>query len=269
MKPPAFPVHPAPGVFGELYRLAPQTAIEASRQNGWLLGQLVANCGVNINCIPMLDVPQPDADPTVIGDRAYAKHADVIVELAQAAADGLEAGGALPVIKHMPGHGRALCDSHYELPTVSARKEDLQSVDFKPFKAFAGAKMGMTAHVVYEAYDNERPGTLSPVIVNDVIRGEIGFGGLLFTDDLKMQALGGPMDARVSDSLSAGCDVALACNFDMAQKNQAMKGARMLEGDGRVRAEAALASATPPEEGDADQGYRRLQEMLKPVAAGV
>ncbi len=265
MKPPTFPGHPAPGVFGELYRLDPKKAVEASRLNGWLLGWLVSACGVNVNCIPMLDVPQPDADPTVIGDRAYAKHPDVIVELARAAADGLKAGGALPVIKHLPGHGRALCDSHHELPRVDARKEDLNAVDFAPFRSMRDVKMGMTAHVVYEAYDGERPGTLSPVIVGDVIRNEIGFDGLLFTDDLKMKALGGPMDARVADSLAAGCDIALACNFDMAQKVEAMKGVRSLEGESAKRAAAALASS-PAEDGDVEAGYGKLAELLKPVA---
>lgn len=265
MKPPAFPAHPAPAIFGELYRLDPKKAIEASRLNGWLLGRLVSFCGVTVNCIPMLDAPQPDADPTVIGDRAYAKHPAVIVELASAAAEGLEAGGARPVIKHLPGHGRALCDSHHALPRVDARKEDLIAVDFAPFIAMRDAKMGMTAHVVYEAYDDERPGTLSPIIVGEVIRGEIGFDGLLFTDDLKMKALGGPMDARVADSLVAGCDIALACNFDMAQKQEAMKGAHPLEGKAKQRADAALATS-PVEEGDVEAAYRKLAELLKPVA---
>ena len=265
MKPPAFPAHPAPALFGELYRLDPKKAVAAARLNGWLLGRLVSDCGVNVNCIPMLDVPQPDADPTVIGDRAYAKHPDVIVELARAAAEGLTSGGAFPVIKHLPGHGRALCDSHHELPRVDARKEDLIAVDFAPFKSMRDAKMGMTAHVVYEAYDDERSGTLSPIIVGDVIRSEIGFDGLLFTDDLKMKALGGPMDTRVADSLGAGCDIALACNFDMAQKIEAMKGARVLEGKAKQRANAALAPS-PVEEGDVEAGYWKLAELLKPVA---
>ncbi len=269
MKPPTFPAHPAPALFGELYRLDPKKAAEAARLNGWLLGRLVSACGVNINCIPMLDVPQPDADPTVIGDRAYGKHPDVIVALARAAAEGSEAGGALTVIKHMPGHGRALCDSHHALPRVDARCEDLTTVDFAPFKALRDAKMGMTAHVVYEAYDAERAGTLSPVIVGDVIRGEIGFDGLLFTDDLKMNALGGPMDQRVAQSLKAGCDIALCCNFDMTEKTSAMKGARALDGKSAERAAAALAGPAAVEGGDTDAAYGRLKALLKPVAPAV
>lgn len=265
MKPPAFPEHPAPALFGELYRLDPKKAVEASRLNGWLLGRLVSDCGVDVNCIPMLDIPQPDADPVVIGDRAYARHGDIIAALARAAAEGLTAGGARPVIKHLPGHGRALCDSHHELPAVCARKEDLRSVDFAPFRALSDAAMGMTAHVVYEAYDAERPGTLSPVIVNEVVRGEIGFDGLLLTDDLKMKALGGPMDMRVSASLEAGCDIALCCNFDIAEKRAAMDCARALKGASARRAEAAMAAPAPREEGDLREGYARLAEMLAPV----
>lgn len=266
MKPPAFRAHPPPAQFGDLYRLDPKQAVEASRLNGWLLGRMVASCGVNINCIPMLDVPQPDADPNVIGDRAFAKHADIIVELARAAAQGSQAGGALTVIKHMPGHGRALCDSHHALPCVDARREDLIAVDFAPFKAFCDAKMGMTAHVVYEAYDADRPGTLSPNIIGDVVRGEIGFDGLLFTDDLKMKALGGPMGKRVSDSLAAGCDIALCCNFNMAEKLDAMTGARRLEGKAAQRTDAALRNPIPIENGDIDATYERLNTLLKPIA---
>ncbi len=268
MKPPAFPAHPAPALFGALYRLDPKAAVEASRLNGWLLGKLASASGVTINCIPMLDVPQPDADPTVIGDRAYAKHPDIIVELARAAMEGLKAGGAQPVVKHMPGHGRALCDSHFALPSVGARIEDLRSIDFAPFAALADAKMGMTAHVVYEAFDRDRPATLSATVVGEVIRGEIGFDGLLFTDDLKMEALGGPMDGRVSESLAAGCDIALACNFDMSQKLDAMRGATALAGEAARRTEAALAALAPAEEGDLEAGYKRLATLLRPVAPG-
>ena len=268
MKPPEFPAHPAPAIFGELYRLDPEQAIEASRLNGWLLGQLVSSCGVNVNCMPMLDVPQADADPIVIGDRAYAKHPDIVFKLGLAAADGLQAGGAHPVVKHLPGHGRALCDSHQELPTVSARKEDLCAVDFQPFKLFSRAKMGMTAHVVFDDYDDKWPATLSRKIIRDVIRGEIGFSGLLFTDDLKMNALSGTIQQRVSDSLAAGCDIALCCNFNLQEKQDAMKGACTLAGESAKRAEAAL----PPikiEAGDCERGYRRLTEMLKPVSPAV
>ena len=135
LKPPMFREHPAPALFGELRRLDPAKAKHAAKLNGYLLGRLVRDLGVTVDCVPMLDVPQPDADQSVIGDRAYAKSPDTIIELARETLDGLIDGGALPVIKHMPGHGRALCDSHHELPTVSARREDLEAVDFAPFRA--------------------------------------------------------------------------------------------------------------------------------------
>jgi beta-N-acetylhexosaminidase len=265
MKPPTFPAHPAPAVFGDLWRLDPTVAREASRLNGYLLGRLVSDCGVTINCIPMLDVPQADADPMVIGDRAYAKHGDVIASLAKAACEGLLAGGALPVIKHLPGHGRALCDSHYELPRTSARREDLRDVDFAPFRALNDVRMGMTAHVLYETYDAERCATLSPIIIEEVIRGEIGFDGLLFSDDLKMKALGGSLEARMRDSLAAGGDIALCCNFTMDEKREALKGAGALSGKSAARAAAALDELQAVERGDTAEAYSRLQAMLAPV----
>lgn len=264
MKPPTFLQMPPPAVFGELHKLDPAKAAQAARLGGWVLGRMVSDCGVDVNCIPMADVPQPDADPTVIGDRAYAKHPEIIAGLARAAAEGLEAGGARPILKHLPGHGRALCDSHYDLPRVSASKEDLRTVDFAPFKALNDLKMAMTAHIVYEAFDPDRPATISPIVVNDVIRGEIGFDGLLFSDDLKMKALGGSMDKRLSESLDAGCDLALCCNFDMKEKKEVMKGARPLVGEAAARAEAALA-APAREDGDLNDHWRKLQELLKPV----
>ncbi len=265
MKPPVFPAHPAPAAFGDLWRLDPKAAREASRLNGYLLGRLVSDCGVTVNCIPMLDVPQADADPTVIGDRAYAKHGDIIASLAKAACEGLVEGGALPVIKHLPGHGRALCDSHHQLPRVSARREDLQAVDFAPFHALRDVRMGMTAHVLYEAYDSERCATLSPMIIEEVIRGEIGFDGLLFSDDLKMKALGGSLEARMRDSLAAGGDVALCCNFTMAEKLEVTKGAGALSGKSATRAAAALDQLQAVERGDTSEAYSRLQALLAPV----
>ncbi|MEZ5892132.1 MAG: glycoside hydrolase family 3 N-terminal domain-containing protein [Parvularculaceae bacterium] len=267
MKPPVFPAHPAPAVFGELYKLDPKKAKEAARLDGYLLARLVSDLGVTVNCVPMLDVPQIDADPVVIGDRAIAKHADVIAVLGAEMAAGSLEGGALPVIKHMPGHGRALCDSHHGLPRVGASKRDLQDTDFRPFKAMNAALIGMTAHIVYEAYDAERPATLSPVIVNDVIRGEIGFDGLLFTDDLKMKALGGTFAERISLSYAAGCDVALACNFSLAEKRDSAKSLRSLEGKSAARAKAALAGLKTPERGDTSKAYERLNALIRPALA--
>ncbi|MEO1251232.1 MAG: beta-N-acetylhexosaminidase [Pseudomonadota bacterium] len=266
MKPPVFPAHPPPALFGELYRLDPRKAVEAARLNGALLGRLVSECGVDVICAPMLDVPQIDADPTVIGDRALAKHQDIIAKLGAALADGINAGGARPVIKHLPGHGRALCDSHEDLPRVSASRADLESVDFAPFRAMKNAGMGMTAHIIYENLDSERPATLSPILIAEVIRNGIGFDGLLFTDDLKMKAIGGPMDERVEKSLAAGCDIALCCNFDLAEKKEAMKGARPVAGEASRRSERALAAPANDFDGGAESGYDQLTQLLRPVA---
>lgn len=264
MKPPVFPAHPAPAVFGELWKLDPKKAIEAARLNGWLLGRLVSDLGVTVNCVPMLDVPQIDADPVVIGDRAYAKWPDIIAALGRATAEGLKEGGALPVVKHLPGHGRSLCDSHHALPRVSASRRDLRS-DFAPFKLMRDEKMGMTAHIVYEAYDAERPATLSPVMVGEVIRGEIGFDGLLFTDDLKMKALGGAIPDRIAGAYDAGCDVALACNFSLAEKKESAGALRELAGRSAERAGAALAALRAPERGDTSEAYERLGALIAPA----
>ena len=212
-------------------------------------------------------MPQIDADPQVIGDRAYAKWPDIITAIAHAHIEGLKKGGALPVIKHLPGHGRSLCDSHHDLPRVGAKKRDLQSCDFEPFRSLRDEKMGMTAHIVYEAYDAERPATLSPVIVNEVIRGEIGFDGLLFTDDLKMKALGGAIPERIAGAYDAGCDVALACNFTMDEKKQSAGALRDLAGRSAERAKAAMADLQAPERGDTSEAYERLNALIKPALA--
>ena len=263
---PTFPAHSPAGVFGELYRLNPKAAREAAFLNGALLGRMVSDLGVNVNCIPMLDVPQIDADPTVIGDRAIAKHPDVIIDLSKQLLAGSLAGGAAGIIKHIPGHGRALCDSHEDLPSVCASKVDLETVDFVPFKAFRDEAMAMTAHVVYEAFDADRCATLSPTIIKEVIRGQIGFGGLLMGDDLKMKALGGPLAQRAADSIAAGCDLALCCNFSMAEKRDVMAAIPKLENDAAKRAERAVASIPKKASfANIDDGYKQLASLLKPV----
>lgn len=267
MAPPLYPRHPAPAIFGELWRLDPQKAREAARLNAYLLGRLVSDCGANVNCVPMLDVPQPDADPTVIGDRAYAKHPDVIAALGAEVIEGTYAGGALPILKHIPGHGRALCDSHHALPVVSASKADLIDVDFAPFRALNQTPMAMTAHVLYEAFDAEHCATLSPVVIKDVIRGDIGFDGLLMSDDLKMKALGGSIETRTRDSFAAGCDIALCCNFSMEEKKQSVQGAQELSGRGAARASTALAQQREVDRGDTAADYERLGALIKPVLA--
>ncbi len=266
LKPPAFPAHPAPATFGKLWRLDPKKAVEAARLNAMLIGRMCSDLGVNVDCVPMLDVPQIDSDKTVIGDRAIATHADQVIALGRAVIEGLMEGGALPVIKHMPGHGRATVDSHYGLPHVVATKRDLRETDFPPFKALNEAPIGMTAHIVYEAYDPDHCGTMSKTIIDDVIRGEIGFDGLLLSDDLKMQALGGPVGERVRGAVAAGVDIACCCNFSLAQMVEAADAAPLLVGKPLERAEKALARAPKPAlRGDTAADYERLASLIKPA----
>ncbi len=266
MKAPAFPAHPPMSVFGALWREDPERAKAAARLNARLIGRLVSDLGVDVDCVPMLDVRQPDADKAVIGDRALAEEAAIVAALGRAVLEGVIEGGALPVIKHMPGHGRATVDSHHHLPRVSAPREALRAVDFAPFRALKDAPIGMTAHVVYEAYDAERCGTMSPVIVGDVIRGEIGFDGLLVSDDLKMKALGGTVAARVAGCLEAGVDIACCCNFSFDEKIEAVSAASALAGRARARAAAAL-EMRPAAVLRTDTGpdYERLAAMIAPA----
>ena len=266
LKPPAFPAHPAPAIFGRLWKLDPKKAVEAARLNARLIGRMCSGLGVNINCAPMLDVPQLDSDKTVIGDRAIATHVDQVIALGRAVMDGLIDGGALPVIKHMPGHGRATVDSHYGLPHVVASKRDLAETDFAPFRALNDAPIGMTAHIVYEAYDRDRCGTMSGTIIDEVIRGEIGFDGLLVTDDLKMKALGGPVGERVRGAIAAGADIACCCNFTFAEMVEAAQAAPILTGKALERAEKALATAPKPAlRADTTEDYERLAGLIKPA----
>lgn len=265
LKPPAVRAHCAPGLFGGLWRLDRDKAKEAARLNAYLLARMISDCGVSVNCVPMIDVPQQDADPVVIGDRAIAKHPDVIAGLGKAVIEGTLEGGALPVIKHIPGHGRALCDSHHELPVVSADANDLREIDFAPFRALNGAAMAMTAHVIYQAFDKARCATLSPVIIKEIIRKEIGFDGLLMSDDLKMKALSGSFETRARDCLAAGCDIALVCNTDLTEKQAVAAGAHELQARAGERAAAALSQRKIPAQEDIEPLYEKLHAMLKPV----
>jgi beta-N-acetylhexosaminidase len=267
MKAPAWPAHPAPSTFGKLWKLDPKKAREAARLNGYLLGRMVSDLGVNVNCAPMLDVPQADADPGVIGDRAIASHADQIAALGREIMEGLIEGGALPVIKHIPGHGRSLTDSHFHLPRVVASKDDLGAVDFKPFRDLKDAPIAMTAHIVYEAYDKVLPATLSHTVIADVIRGEIGFDGLLLSDDLRMKALGGPVGPRAGAAIAAGCDIATCCNYTLAEKIESAKATPKLAGKALARADAALARLTSPRRDGVEEGYKRLSALLVPALA--
>ena len=209
MKPPEWEAFPPGEAFARLWQLAPASAIEAARANAEALGRDLAEVGVTVDYLPLLDVRQPGAHD-VIGDRSLGEEPMQVAALGRAVLDGLARAGVTGCIKHMPGHGRAGADSHKELPTVDASEAELER-DLEPFRTLAGAPIGMTAHVRYTAWDADNPGTLSPVVVNEVIRGRIGFGGLLLTDDIDMEALDGSVPERSERAIAAGCDVVLNC----------------------------------------------------------
>jgi len=209
MKPPVWPAYPCGEAFDRLYEVAPATAIEAARANAEALGLDLAECGITVDCHPSLDVRQAGAHD-VIGDRALGFEPMRVAALGRAILDGFARAGVAGCIKHIPGHGRAMADSHKELPIVTASEDELET-DLAPFKRLAAAPIGMTAHVRYTAWDAENPGTLSPFVVGEVIRRRIGFGGLLLTDDLDMDALSGTVPERAARAITAGCDIALNC----------------------------------------------------------
>lgn len=209
MKPPVWPEFPAGAAFDALYDVSAMTAIEAARSNAEALALTLSEVGINVNCLPVLDVRVAETTPA-IGDRAMGSDPMRVAALGRGVLDGLRKGGVVGVVKHMPGHGRAVVDSHHELPTVTVSKTELEQ-DFAPFRALNNAPMGMTGHIVFEAYDRERPVTMSPIIIDQVIRTEIGFDGLLMSDDLDMKALSGDVPTRAVECIAAGCDLALNC----------------------------------------------------------
>ena len=211
LRPPHWRAYPAARWFGELARADQIVAAEAVALNSRLIAHDLVDLGIDVDCLPVLDVPGADAHE-VIGDRAYGLGPRLVATLGRAACGGLLAGGVLPVIKHIPGHGRARADSHQELPIVDTGPEDLARLDFAPFRALAEMPIAMTAHVVYAAFDDAAPATPSARVIDGVIRGTIGFDGLLLSDDLSMEALSGTVESRASAAIAAGCDAVLHCN---------------------------------------------------------
>jgi beta-N-acetylhexosaminidase len=216
LRPPHWRKAPPGRVLGELYARNPEAGLEAARLNSRLLALDVASVGCDVDCLPVLDIALPGAH-SVIGDRAYAEQPEAVAAIGRAAAEGLMAEGVMPVIKHIPGHGRAMVDSHHAAPTVAESRETLERTDFLPFKLLSDLPWAMTAHVVYEAVDPDAVLTVSARGVKDVVRGHIGFDGLLLSDDLSMQALGGTLGERAAKVLAAGCDIALHCNGERAE----------------------------------------------------
>jgi beta-N-acetylhexosaminidase len=220
--------------------------------------------GINANCAPVLDVPVPGSHE-IIGDRAYATDVATVVMIARAVADGYLAGGVLPIIKHIPGHGRAMADSHVALPSVETSALDLDVTDFAPFWALAMMPAAMTAHVVYTALDASHPATTSPRVIGDLIRRRMGFGGLLMSDDLSMKALSGDMASRAQDAIRAGCDLALHCNGDMAEMTTVAAHVPELIGSARLRFERALALTRTGQSFDVAEAEAALARVM-PVA---
>jgi beta-N-acetylhexosaminidase len=243
MKPPVWPEFPAGAAFDALYDISAMTAIEAARNNAEAIALTLSEVGVNVDCLPLLDVRVPETH-AAIGDRAMGSDPMRVAALGRAVLDGLKAGGVIGVVKHMPGQGRAIVDSHHDLPTVSCSKEELEQ-DFAPFRSLNWAPMGMTSHVVYEAYDSQRPSTMSPVIIDQVIRGEIGFDGLLMSDDLDMNALSGDIPTRAVNCVEAGCDLALNCWGRYEEMVEIANRLPDITDKARARLDAAMASVKP------------------------
>jgi beta-N-acetylhexosaminidase len=245
LRPPHWPDFPPAASFGEIHARDAARGVEAARLGARLIAAELSALGINVDCLPVADLLFAEGHG-IIGDRAYGGDPETVAKLARAAADGLMDGGVLPVVKHIPGHGRARADSHEELPVVETPLAELDRTDFESFRQLKDIPIGMTAHVVYTAIDPERAGTVSPVVIRDVIRGRIGFDGLLLSDDLSMKALKGSLGSRTEAALAAGCDVALHCNGRLEEMREVVAASPSLDGEAARRAGAALGRQGPP-----------------------
>ena len=262
LKPPHWRARPPAARFGVLHAENPEAAREATYLNARLIAHDLAVLGINVDCLPVLDVPVPGAHD-IIGDRAFATDPATIIALGRAQIEGLIDGSLLPVMKHIPGHGRAESDSHLALPRVSAEMEQLSASDFVTFRSLDQCPIAMTAHVVYESIDPQRPATTSPKVIRDVIRGEIGFDGLLMSDDLSMKALDGPLSVRARQAQFAGCDLVLHCNGDMEEMRNVAAEVKILEGQALKRSQHALGQLSAPSPFDPEAAEARLAALLE------
>jgi beta-N-acetylhexosaminidase len=266
LRPPHWQNRPPARRFGELFDRQPDHGREAAYLCARLIAHELRSVGVTVNCAPVLDVPVKGAHD-IIGDRAYSLDPATVIELGRATIEGYLDGGVLPVIKHAPGHGRAMADSHLALPRVTAPASELSAHDFVTFRSLNQAPVAMTAHVVFEAIDPRRPATTSPKVIRSIIRGEIGFEGLLVSDDLSMTALEGPLGTRAKAALFAGCDIALHCNGKLDEMMEVAREAKELAGPALDRADAALAQLRTPAGLDVQAAEARLREMLMGAVA--
>ncbi len=261
LQPPEWPAFPAAERFDALYNVAPVSAIEAARANARAIAFVLAEVGINVDCLPLLDVRHPGAHD-IIGDRALGADPMRVAALGRAVIEGLRDGGVVGVVKHIPGHGRALADSHLELPVVDADAAALE-IDIEPFRTLADAPMAMTAHVVYPAWDAVRCASLSPTIIAEVIRGRIGFDGLLMSDDLGMKALAGDFGTRAAGVIAAGCDIALHCSGDLDEMRAIVDAVGEIAPAAKARLDRAMASANlPPADEDFAALVARRDELL-------
>jgi beta-N-acetylhexosaminidase len=259
--PPHWQSYPPGAAYGAVFDRHAANGLRAARLGGRLIAHDLAAIGIDVDCAPVADVPATGADP-VIGDRAYGAAPAKVAALAGAFAAGLMEGGVLPVLKHLPGHGRATADSHQRLPIVSADKTALDTTDFAAFRPLCGLPLGMTAHVVFTAFDPVAPATTSANIVKHVIRDSIGFTGLLMSDDISMGALSGSLSERTRAAIAAGCDMVLHCNGVLAEMVEVAAQAPALAGDAARRAEAALAARKPAAPLDLAASRAELAELL-------
>jgi beta-N-acetylhexosaminidase len=259
--PPNWPAYPAGAVFGMLYDIDPALGLSAARLSARLIAADLIETGFTVDCLPLADVPVAGAD-AVIGNRAYGTEPDKVAAIARAVTQGLEQGGVLPVLKHIPGHGRAIADSHFGLPVVDTPKAELERTDFAAFQALADLPMAMTAHVVFSALDPAHPATTSATIIERVIRGVIGFQGLLMSDDVSMNALAGSIAERTRAIFTAGCDVVLHCNGNLDEMRDVADETPVLSGQALQRAERALGSREAPQPFDRQAARAELDALV-------
>jgi beta-N-acetylhexosaminidase len=259
--PPHWPVYPPGALFGVLYDVRPALGLAAARLSSRLIAADLIDLGITVDCLPLADVPVPEAD-AVIGNRAYGTEPKKVAAIARAVMEGLEQGGVLPVLKHIPGHGRATADTHFRLPVVDTPRAELERVDFAAFRPLADLPMAMTAHVVFSALDPAHPATTSATIIEQVIRGVIGFQGLLMSDDVSMNALAGSIAERTRAIVAAGCDMVLHCNGKLDEMREVAAETPELSGKALLRAGMALASRKPPQPFDRPAARAELDGLI-------
>ena len=260
--PPHWPVYPPGAVFSALYDIDPALGLKAARLGSRLIAADLIDLGITVDCLPLADVPVAGAD-AVIGNRAYGTEPGKVAAIARAVTDGLEQGGVLPVLKHIPGHGRATADSHFRLPTVDTARNELDRTDFAAFQPLADLPMAMTAHVVFSAIDPAQPATTSATMIEQVIRGVIGFQGLLMSDDVSMNALAGSIAERTRAIVDAGCDLVLHCNGKLDEMREVASRTPELSGQALARANKALTSRKQPQPFDRGAARSELDALIE------